>query len=76
MGDRSDQVKIRNYRADDLAACRALWVELTEWHRQIYASPQIGGTDPGPNSMSTSSKSVASGSGWRQSESKSSAWSG
>jgi GNAT superfamily N-acetyltransferase len=48
MGDRSDQVKIRNYyQSDDLAACRALWVELTEWHRQIYDSPQIGGTDPG-----------------------------
>ena len=47
MGDRSDQVNIRNYRTDDLAACRALWVELTEWHRQIYDSPQIGGTDPG-----------------------------
>jgi GNAT superfamily N-acetyltransferase len=47
MGDRSDQVKIRNYQSDDLAACRALWVELTEWHRQIYDSPQIGGSDPG-----------------------------
>jgi GNAT superfamily N-acetyltransferase len=47
MGDGSDQMKIRNYRADDLAACRALWVELTEWHRQIYDSPQIGGSDPG-----------------------------
>ncbi len=38
---------IRHYRPDDLAACRALWVTLTEWHRQIYQSPGIGGTDPG-----------------------------
>jgi hypothetical protein len=29
LGDRSDQVKISEYRPDDLAACRALWVELT-----------------------------------------------
>lgn len=47
MSERSDQVEIRNYQADDLAACRDLWVELTEWHRHIYDSPQIGGTDPG-----------------------------
>jgi hypothetical protein len=47
MGDRSDQVRVRNYEADDLAVSRALWVELTEWHRQIYDSPQIGGADPG-----------------------------
>ncbi len=38
---------IRNYRPDDLDACRALWVTLTEWHRQIYESPDIGGPDPG-----------------------------
>src|SRR5437870_2429650 len=47
MGDRPGQAKIRSYEADDLAVCRALWVELTEWHRQIYESPQIGGADPG-----------------------------
>ena len=27
--------------------CWSLWVELTEWHRQIYGSPEIGGADPG-----------------------------
>ncbi len=50
MSDRVAPVEVRNYRpADpaDLAACRSLWVELTEWHRQIYGSPEIGGPDPG-----------------------------
>jgi GNAT superfamily N-acetyltransferase len=46
MRDRSS-VSIRNYRPDDLETCRAPWVELTEWHRHIYASPEIGGADPG-----------------------------
>jgi GNAT superfamily N-acetyltransferase len=44
---RSAQVDVRNYRPADLAACRSLWVELTEWHRQIYDSPELGGADPG-----------------------------
>ena len=47
MADWFDHLSIRNYGPEDLPACRALWVELTEWHRQIYASPQIGGSDPG-----------------------------
>ena len=38
---------IRGYRADDLAACRALWVELTETHRDLYDDPTFGGDDPG-----------------------------
>ncbi|HZD55692.1 MAG TPA: GNAT family N-acetyltransferase [Anaerolineales bacterium] len=38
---------IRLYRREDLESCRALWVELTEWHRYIYQSPGIGGSDPG-----------------------------
>ena len=38
---------VRGYREADLDACRALWVELTQWHRDIYAAPEIGGDDPG-----------------------------
>jgi len=47
VSDRVAPVEVRNYRPADLAACRSLWVELTEWHRQIYGSPEIGGADPG-----------------------------
>ena len=47
MSDRVAPVEVRNYRPADRAACRSLWVELTEWHRQIYDSPEIGGADPG-----------------------------
>lgn len=39
--------RISGYQDADREACRALWVELTEWHRQIYDSPTIGGSDPG-----------------------------
>ena len=42
-----DPVTIRNYLPDDLASCRALWVELTEWQREIYGNPGIGGAHPG-----------------------------
>ena len=38
---------IREYRASDLAACRALWAELVDHHREIYSDPGIGGDDPG-----------------------------
>jgi ribosomal protein S18 acetylase RimI-like enzyme len=40
-------VNVRGYRDADLEACRALWVELTQWHRDIYEAPEIGGDDPG-----------------------------
>jgi len=40
-------LRIRGYEADDLAACRHMWVQLTEHHREIYDSPGIGGDDPG-----------------------------
>ena len=38
---------VRGYRDADLSSCRALWVELTQWHRDIYDAPEIGGDDPG-----------------------------
>jgi len=37
---------IRGYRPSDREACRALCVELTQRHRDIYAAPEIGGDDP------------------------------
>ena len=40
-------VRIRGYDPSDRDACRRLWVELTEWHRELFASPGIGGDDPG-----------------------------
>ena len=43
----ADPITIRNYVPDDLAACRALWVELTDWHRELYDNPSIGGKHPG-----------------------------
>ncbi len=49
MEDRKTDVNvaIRHYKPEDLESCRALWEELTEWHRHIYQSPDIGGRDPG-----------------------------
>jgi GNAT superfamily N-acetyltransferase len=38
---------LRAYASGDYAACRSLWVELTERHRQIYGDSSIGGDDPG-----------------------------
>jgi len=38
---------IRAYEARDLAACRDLWRELTQRHRDIYDDQTIGGDDPG-----------------------------
>ena len=38
---------IRGYEAGDLEACRELWAELTQWHRDIFDAPEIGGEDPG-----------------------------
>jgi len=39
-------VVIRTYTSADLEACRALWAELTDHHRQIYDDPTIGGEQP------------------------------
>jgi N-acetylglutamate synthase-like GNAT family acetyltransferase len=40
-------VTVRLYEPPDLAACRNLWRELTQRHRDIYHDPTIGGADPG-----------------------------
>jgi GNAT superfamily N-acetyltransferase len=40
-------VSIRAYTPHDLEACRDLWRELTQRHRDIYEDPTIGGDDPG-----------------------------
>lgn len=40
-------VTIRPYRPLDHRACRQLWAELTEAHRELYDDPSLGGTDPG-----------------------------
>ena len=39
-------VNVRNYQDSDLEACRGLWRELAEWHREIYSDPSIGGETP------------------------------
>jgi GNAT superfamily N-acetyltransferase len=41
------EVIVRDYAEADYRACRALWAELTEYHRRIYGDPSIGGDDPG-----------------------------
>ena len=38
---------VRDYADGDYRACRALWTELTDYHRRIYGDPSIGGDDPG-----------------------------
>jgi GNAT superfamily N-acetyltransferase len=45
--DRTPDLIIRDYAESDYRACRALWTELTEYHRGIYGDPSIGGDDPG-----------------------------
>jgi GNAT superfamily N-acetyltransferase len=37
---------IRPYTDGDLAACRGLWAELTQHHRELYQDPSIGGEHP------------------------------
>lgn len=41
------KLTIREYGPADLDACRRLWRELTQRHREIYEDPKIGGDDPG-----------------------------
>jgi GNAT superfamily N-acetyltransferase len=38
---------IRPYADADLEACRELWRELTQHHRDLYGDQGIGGDDPG-----------------------------
>jgi N-acetylglutamate synthase-like GNAT family acetyltransferase len=40
-------VSVRRFQRRDLEACRSLWVDLTQWHRDLYADQTIGGDDPG-----------------------------
>ncbi len=40
-------MRVRTYDRADLEACRALWVELTDWHRRLYDDASLGGHDPG-----------------------------
>ncbi|MDH5449444.1 MAG: GNAT family N-acetyltransferase [Candidatus Bathyarchaeota archaeon] len=37
---------IRKYKPNDREQCRRLWRDLTEWHREIYDDPTIGGEHP------------------------------
>jgi GNAT superfamily N-acetyltransferase len=39
-------IVIRNYVEADKEQCRSLWRELTEWHRELYKDPRIGGEHP------------------------------
>lgn len=43
----SAEVTVRAYADGDYEAGRALWAELTRYHREIYGDPTIGGDDPG-----------------------------
>lgn len=40
------ELVICRYLPKDRESCRGLWRELTEWHRQIYQDPSIGGAHP------------------------------
>jgi GNAT superfamily N-acetyltransferase len=40
-------VEVREYRPADLEACRRLYAQLVEHHREIYDDPTIGGNDLG-----------------------------
>ena len=40
------EIVIRPYKSSDLRACRRIYLQLTQWHRDIYDDPTIGGADP------------------------------
>jgi N-acetylglutamate synthase-like GNAT family acetyltransferase len=39
-------MRVRRYGDADREACRALWLELVETHRDLYEDPAVGGDDP------------------------------
>ena len=43
----SDGVEIRDFSSSDLGACRALYAQLVQHHRELYDDPTIGGSNPG-----------------------------
>lgn len=43
----SPEILVREYDPGDYAACRSLWVELTEQHRRLFGDDSIGAPDPG-----------------------------
>jgi len=42
----TESFTVRKYESEDREQCRSLWRELTEWHREIYDDPGIGGEHP------------------------------
>jgi GNAT superfamily N-acetyltransferase len=42
----AESFTVRKYESEDREQCRSLWRELTEWHREIYDDPGIGGEHP------------------------------
>lgn len=41
------KVTVRPYNPDDACACRSLWTDLVQTHRDLYEDQSIGGDDPG-----------------------------
>ncbi|MDY7109007.1 MAG: GNAT family N-acetyltransferase, partial [Planctomycetota bacterium] len=40
-------MSVRGYQPSDRDACRSLWAEMVQRHREIYEDPSIGGDNPG-----------------------------
>jgi hypothetical protein len=47
LDDRMSLVDVREFRPADIDACRRLYAQLVEHHREIYGDVTIGGDDPG-----------------------------
>jgi L-amino acid N-acyltransferase YncA len=39
------EIAVRAYEPRDRDACTGLWVQLTQWHRELYEDDSIGGDD-------------------------------